>query len=472
MADGPLPPLLLQKVKMLVSRYPVLIGEQSFSQYFQKMFRECLEPSALGHSSISSLLYCLASARVIVLTLENNAMTVRPSKETIVEMKDFGENCTLTELDSIKSTERAVLPPQDCVLKYTLAVEELPVGMKEGQTFPVVITQVESPTKFWFNLCGQLDKVKKVMDKMDELYKGKKGEKYLINTTEQLKPGHMVAATYKNQGYHRALVTEVVSSTVVKLFYVDYGTVENRKIKHCRFICKVFTSLPGQAIQARLWGVGPVGGGKAWERDNKARDKLVELTDTLEGCLVAIIKAGVTRMEVIVKGDEELEEERGLALSLLDILVGDEGSDIATEMVMEGVAEWEVQDVEEEVVVGGYEDAVTKVKYQFPEFYDKEAPVVKRSGKSKLDRNDEVQKKDSEVLTPSPYLQLLRVHEENLRRLVKILEVEEEGGTDVEDGSKRAKMWARKRNLEEIRKKREEREELELINLIDRELAL
>ena len=139
---------------------------------------------------------------------------------------------------------------------------------------------------------------------------------------------------------------------------------------------------------------------------------------------------------------------------------------------MEGVAEWEVQDVEEEVVVGGYEDAVTKVKYQFPEFYDKEAPVVKRSGKSKLDRNDEVQKKDSEVLTPSPYLQLLRVHEENLRRLVKILEVEEEGGTDVEDGSKRAKMWARKRNLEEIRKKREEREELELINLIDRELAL
>ena len=85
-----------------------------------------------------------------------------------------------------------------------------------------------------------------------------------------------------------------------------------------RFICKVFTSLPGQAIQARLWGVGPVGGGKAWERDNKARDKLVELTDTLEGCLVAIIKAGVTRMEVIVKGDEELEEENR-DKSLLDL---------------------------------------------------------------------------------------------------------------------------------------------------------
>jgi hypothetical protein len=34
---------------------------------------------------------------------------------------------------------------------------------------------------------------------------------------------------------------------------------------------------------------------------------------------VAKIKAGVTRKEVRVEGEDELEEERGLALSLIDV---------------------------------------------------------------------------------------------------------------------------------------------------------
>ena len=63
---------------------------------------------------------------------------------------------------------------------------------------------------------------------------------------------------------------------------------------------------------------------------NKARDKLVELVDTLEGGLVAQIKAGVTRKEVTVKVEDELEEERGLAVSLIDVLTGDEGLDVGT----------------------------------------------------------------------------------------------------------------------------------------------
>ena len=53
-------------------------------------------------------------------------------------------------------------------------------------------------------------------------------------------------------------------------------------MKHCRFLHKQFVSLPGQAIQARLWGVRPVGGGRRWGKGNKARDKLV---DTLKGGL-------------------------------------------------------------------------------------------------------------------------------------------------------------------------------------------
>ena len=54
---------------------------------------------------------------------------------------------------------------------------------------------------------------------------------------------------------------------------------------------------------------------------------------------MAQIKAGVTRKEVTVKGEDELEEERGLALSLIDVLAGDNGLDVGIQLVMEGMAE-------------------------------------------------------------------------------------------------------------------------------------
>ena len=458
-----LPSLLLQRVKLLVSKHSVL-SEQSFTIFFFEMFHEELNPSAVDHNSISSLLHTLALLNVVHLTYENCGVTIKPTSTTLKETKTTSEEYDLTELDSIIAFkyEDSNIPPQDCVLSYNLSVEELPRWMKEGATFPVVITQVESPTKFWFNLqqSGHLDKVKRIMEKMDELYKSIKGDMYTIRNTKMLKPGNVLAATYKTEGYHRVMVIKVVDISVVSLFYVDYGTVENQKVKHCRFLHKNFATLPGQAIQARLWGVKPVGGGKGWGSGNKARDKLVELTDTLEGSLVAKIMAGVTRKEVSVKGEDKLEEDRGFALSLLDIFVGDAGSDIATELVVEGVAEWDMWDAQEEVEIGnGSEDTVHKV-VKYPgcggELLDKRM-------KSKAMSDNE-----SDKLVPSSYLRLLVIQEDNVKRLLKLLDENVKAGK--EDRGQKAKSWARMRCLREICEKRKEREKLELINLIDDEL--
>ena len=43
------------------------------------------------------------------------------------------------------------------------------------------------------------------------------------------------------------------------------------------------------------------------------------------------------KKEVTVKGEDELEEEGGLALSLIDVLEGDNGLDVGTQLVMEGM---------------------------------------------------------------------------------------------------------------------------------------
>ena len=194
-----LPPILLQRIKLLVSKNPVL-SEQSFTAHFFEMFHEDLDPLAAGYPSISSLLDTLASLKVVNLTYGNFGIIIKPSLGTLKETRMMPrEGSDLTELDNITTIqheecvfppkdcvlshnlpveelphwmkegetrmmpregydltelvnittiqhEECVFPPKDCVLSQNLPVEELPQLMKEGETFPVVITQVESPT--------------------------------------------------------------------------------------------------------------------------------------------------------------------------------------------------------------------------------------------------------------------------------------------------------------------------------------
>eukprot|EP00092_Neocalanus_flemingeri_P030049 GFUD01032625.1.p1 GENE.GFUD01032625.1~~GFUD01032625.1.p1 ORF type:complete len:492 (+),score=153.85 GFUD01032625.1:65-1540(+) len=484
-----LPPLVLQQVKILVTKHPQL-NENTFGNEFRRMFHSSLDPAQLGHPSMNSLLCSLASAKVLQLGYENCSVVVRPSRNTVMEIRGVGDGqCDLMELDTLASHSvvSSVLPPKDVVLRFVLPVQELPARMKEGRSFPVVITQVESPSKFWFNLqmTGYFDSVKDIMARMDKFYADERGELYKVVSIDQLRQGNVLAAKYKDQGYHRVLIIKVVDSSVLKLFFVDYGTVDSQKIKHCRFLHKQFSTLPGQAIQARLWGVRPVSGGSRWGQGNRARDRMVELVGTLEGALIGQIKAGVMRKELTVKGEDKLEEERGLALSLIDVLSGD-GLDVARQLVIEEMASWELWNIDDEKEVLGEEGAVCKVvKYTAPARCVGSATLAKDRQRDKGKVADivdaAVAKNASDVVDPSPYLKLLQTQEDIMNRLQKMFVVEDEEDNET-DREMRAKNWARKREhsterrqvgqgLEDITKIREERGKLELIWAVDKELG-
>ena len=59
-----------------------------------------------------------------------------------METKGVGDDSDLMGLDTLasKSVVSSVLPPEDTVLRYVLPVEELPARLREGETFPVVVT--------------------------------------------------------------------------------------------------------------------------------------------------------------------------------------------------------------------------------------------------------------------------------------------------------------------------------------------
>ena len=73
------------------------------------------------------------------------------------------------------------------------------------------------------------------MDRMDMGYTKVMGDMYRFVNIAQPRPGNV---------FYRAMVIRVVDSSVVRLFFLDYGTMDNQKVKHCRFPHKQFVSLP------------------------------------------------------------------------------------------------------------------------------------------------------------------------------------------------------------------------------------
>ena len=183
-------------------------------------------------------------------------------------------------------------------------------------------------------------------------------------------------------------------------------------------VCKL--ARPGYSCQI-------VRGEGSWVREKVGQgNKLVELVDTLGGGLVVQIKAGVIRKEVTLKGEDEQEEERGLALSYIDVLAGDNGLDVGIQLVMEGMAEWEVRTVEEEDVMEGYEGAVRKVvKY----------PLQSKSGENDKDPKMNISAA-TDAMDNSCYLQLLAIQEDNMKRLVEVVNGKED---DEKDKDREAK---------------------------------
>ena len=272
-----------------------VLSKKSFESCFSKMFNKELDPSDSGHSSMNSLLSSMAIAKVLDLAYENFAMAIRPSKETLLETRGImGEDCDLSDLDTLASrsvTQSNFLPPEDTVLRLVLPVEELPMRYKEGETFPVVVTLVESPSKFWFNLqqSGYLDRVNSIMDRMDLFYRGVKGDMYRLESTSLLRPGNILQQSIEDRASTEPSSSRSSTTMLSVCFIWTTRLWTVKRIKHCRNLHKDFSRLLEQAIQARMWGIKPTGG-KNWDKGNRARDKMVELADTLEGCLVASIR--------------------------------------------------------------------------------------------------------------------------------------------------------------------------------------
>ena len=76
-----------------------------------------------------------------------------------------------------------------------------------------------------------------------------------------------------------------------QVFYVDYGTVATVKRNTIRFLPKIFSQLPAQAMRAKLYGIKPAGKLKKWPKTTNLQFlKLVTMPPPNIGGMWAQIK--------------------------------------------------------------------------------------------------------------------------------------------------------------------------------------
>ena len=90
----------------------------------------------------------------------------------------------------------------------------------------VVVSDLEGPEKFWFQVYGpnHYTALKALMKDLEDFYKSVIGDNYKVQNITDVKVGTVLAATFQG-AYHRVVLKSVMpDNTKVKLEYIDYGT--------------------------------------------------------------------------------------------------------------------------------------------------------------------------------------------------------------------------------------------------------
>ena len=156
--------------------------------------------------------------------------------------------------------------------------QELPGDAKVGEYLEVVIAEVVSPEKFWFQLRGENTNGALVwlMEEIKYFY-GESYQRYVVRDEDFLSAG-MVCANLHSDGYwYRAVVTSFRDLTTLDVFFIDYGNVFKVKKNSLAYLPRRFGELPGQAFKGRLDGIRPAGEHCNYSKEAKLR--FMKLTD-------------------------------------------------------------------------------------------------------------------------------------------------------------------------------------------------
>ena len=164
---------------------------------------------------------------VVLEKIGGKSISVSPSMKTLREAK-------------AREGPELSVPSSIC---RKIQSQQLPGHLKEGSTISIVVTEVKSPSKFWFNLHQfsstpvYFDAVQVLMDEMDKFY-AEEGKSWKVESVLECQPGTVLAAQYgegkEKEGFHRVIVKKMIGPKCLELFYVDMAVlVHFMRIRSC-----------------------------------------------------------------------------------------------------------------------------------------------------------------------------------------------------------------------------------------------
>ena len=304
----------------------------TFASRYNSMFGESLDFSAYGFSSVRSMLETLAE-------LGHCNMMFSPNQGVCVSYKTPIKVDDVIDLDAINLPwyETGCLPYGAVDMEK---LEEQSIGdIENSPYFFLHITEVESVNAFWICLLDFIEARDKMMEDLDEFYLKSTGRKWIVPKKKFCKKGRLMAAPYKNEGYHRVRILKYLGKSTVSVFYIDFGTKHTVTLDKLRLLHKRFLDLPAQAIKVRLWGC----------KDNEDLHVLTpELSQSfyrmaIDGNFISSL-CGICMPEDNTEFDIiDEESEYPVGLWVLDII---EEISINERLVEENVCSWNMSDLQ------------------------------------------------------------------------------------------------------------------------------
>ncbi|XP_019865537.2 uncharacterized protein LOC109594737 isoform X2 [Aethina tumida] len=311
-----IPNNLKMELQQLIREYKDGIWCIDLLKFYRAKFKKKLDYKYHGYRSVQQLCFDLPDVFVCVCedlgqyklydcqTYEEKKVETKQSSKdiepllTTVNWKNFGN----------------IIPDDVCKLGTEIPRHFLPKTTKAYDEIDVIVGEVHDPSKFW--ICCDDSNLDKLMDEIQIFYKENK-DSYLVPEALQ------VAGLYCTQiifgEYHRALIIDSMPNEkgMIKLLYIDYGTVARSSTTGVCFLLTRFSNLPWQMIRTRLANTFPVEQEVSWPLaaakrfqsfmpGRKFRAKVIEIDWKEE--IVEVYLADVTDKQIFYLNDILVKE--------------------------------------------------------------------------------------------------------------------------------------------------------------------
>ncbi|XP_037106227.1 tudor domain-containing protein 5 [Syngnathus acus] len=144
---------------------------------------------------------------------------------------------------------------------------ERPTPRPSFEWLPVTVEQVESPGLFYvrFTGCEEAQTFEKMKVEMTLCYSSPDvSERYRL-PQPFIRRGQVCCVSSENTCFTRGVIRQLISSTSVEVYHVDFGTVTTVHPDGLMFLKSCFSVLPAQAVPSSLAGIKATTGAWTWE---------------------------------------------------------------------------------------------------------------------------------------------------------------------------------------------------------------